>query len=137
MVIQLHMSIGTESSFILMICFLRNYSLSASVGGSHLNFSSSPWMGWVAPFKPFGKMDWDEVQECAKFGLFIVHSILCYCGRASSFECHRMNNVCCFAHLLLSRKRKYLNQNEFHKQYASPLSNPGNRGTNQKPPISK
>jgi len=42
----------------------------------------------------WGKVDWDEVQECAKFGLFIVHNILCNCGRAGSWvqghECHRM-----------------------------------------------
>eukprot|EP00985_Skeletonema_marinoi_P020293 scaffold12010_cov180-Skeletonema_marinoi.AAC.3 len=39
----------------------------SSVGGSHhVNLSSSTWMGWVAPFKPFWKDDgWDEVQECA------------------------------------------------------------------------
>eukprot|EP00984_Skeletonema_dohrnii_P016165 scaffold7122_cov118-Skeletonema_dohrnii-CCMP3373.AAC.1 len=46
--------------------FLRNYSLSASDGGSHhVKLSSSTWMGWMAPFKPFWKDGLDEVQECA------------------------------------------------------------------------
>eukprot|EP00985_Skeletonema_marinoi_P022450 scaffold14338_cov176-Skeletonema_marinoi.AAC.3 len=82
------MSIRTESSFILIDLFpqeLFSFSKCWRLASCKSFFLSMDGMGGPIQVS-LGKMDWDEVQGCAKFGLFIVHNILCYCGRAGSFE---------------------------------------------------